>query len=441
MSKQLLSIHPEDCRNNNLRTVRALWIIFSLFIFYGVLIPFQLCTSREEILLNISHITWIPFIDPDGTRASIPDVVQNILLFLPFGFLGFLSMQQMKKVRIGTITLLGAIFSLSIETLQIFTTNRTTSVTDLVTNTLGTFFGALMACIVGLVFSELILCSYVQKYGQTRFLFPLLVSCAILVVGALQPFDFTLDVGSVWPKVKTLIHHPFDFSLIFRDEAVVLLRFFLFAYVCSRFFQETGREFSAAKGMIISCVIGGCLEGSQIIVASRMPSVQDVAVVLSGSLCGGLTAAIDRVIKIPGRLWCVLIVFATTISVGVQLLSPFRVAERYRDFNWLPFLPYYERTTFVALSNFIESMLMYFPMGFILQYLLPRKKNRFLLIGLTTLCIALFFEFMQGWIVNRYPDITDVLGALAGAFFGSWCCSEGWTVFDRYAGKTVQALG
>ena len=46
----------------NLRAIRGLWIIFSLFILYGVLIPFQLCVTREAILSNIANITWIPFI-------------------------------------------------------------------------------------------------------------------------------------------------------------------------------------------------------------------------------------------------------------------------------------------------------------------------------------------------------------------------------------------
>lgn len=436
MSKHMLSTHNENCHRNNLWAIRVLWIMFSLFIVYGILIPFQFRVSKETILSNIANITWIPFIDPDGTRASIPDIVQNILFFLPFGFLGFLSMQQEKKARIARITFIGVIFSLSIEILQIFTTNRTTSITDLVTNTTGTFFGALTAFIVVLMLSELMLSCYFQRYSHTKSFFPLIVSCVIVVLGTLQPFDFTLDVGSVWPNVKALIHNPLDFSLIFRDEAVVFLRFLLFAYVTSLFFQEDEQEYAIIKGIVISCAIGAFLEGSQIIVASRMPGVQDVIVVLLGSICGGLLAAIVNIIRIPRILWGILIVFATLISVGVQLLSPFRIAEEYRKFNWIPFLPYYERTTFVALSNFIESMLMYFPMGFLLQYLLRQKKYRFLLIGLFTFGIAFSFECIQGWIVTRYPDITDILGSLAGAFAGSWCCSEGWIAFDRYVRKT-----
>ena len=34
--------------------------------------------------------------------------------------------------------------------------------------------------------------------------------------------------------------------------------------------------------------------------------------------------------------------------------------------------------------------------------------------------IAVPLEFSQGWVEGRYPDITDVLGALIGATFGAW---------------------
>ncbi len=436
MLKHKSASHKRSCYHNNLKAIRVLWIIFSLFIVYGILIPFWFVVSKEAILSNIAHISWIPFIDPDGSRVSIPDVAQNIMLFLPFGFLGFLSIQEERKDRIARITFIGAIFSLSIEILQLFTINRTTSVTDLVVNTIGTFFGALVASITVYIFSELMSSCYVQRFRYTNFLFPLFVSFGIIVLGALHPFDFTLDVGSVWPKVNTLIHDPLDFSLILRDEAVVFLRFLLFAYVCSLFFQENEQNYCVLKGIGISCVLGVCLEGSQLIVDSRMPGVQNLLVMLGGSIAGGLLALVGTLIQFSRIIWGILIIFATLISAGIQLLSPFQIAEKYRNFNWIPFLIYYQRTNFEALSTVIESLLLYFPMGFLLQYLFAQKKSRFLSITLITLSIALPLECMQGWIVNRYPDITDIFGCLIGALAGSWCCVEGWAAFNRDVGKT-----
>jgi hypothetical protein len=48
-----------------------------------------------------------------------------------------------------------------------------------------------------------------------------------------------------------------------------------------------------------------------------------------------------------------------------------------------------------------------------------------------SLIIAVSLELAQGGIAGRYPDITDILGALAGASFGLWCCLRGWPAFKR----------
>jgi len=415
---------------------KCIWILISLFILYGVLIPFQLTVTTEAIFSNIASISWIPFVDPDGTRASIPDIVQNILLFFPFGFVGFLSLTQARTVRrIALVTGIGALFSGSIELLQLFTTDRTTSLTDLSTNTIGSFCGALAASVALFIASEVRVLPSFRKYRHNTFLFPLLVSCALVAFGMLQPFDFTLDVGSVWPKIRYLFRNPFEFTLLLRDEGVVFLRFVLLSYVGIRFLRENEHGQSFIKGILMSMAIGVCLEGSQLIVASRMPGAQDILVVLVGSLGGGLLLILCDTGKIPRRLWFILLVGATFFSVGIQLLSPFRLAEEYRRMNLIPFLPYYERTTFVALSNAIESLLMFFPLGFWGYDLLSHKIPRGPLLAIVALGIALPLEFAQGWILYRYPDTTDVLGALAGTLAGLWICSEGWTVFARCVKK------
>ena len=108
--------------------------------------------------------------------------------------------------------------------------------------------------------------------------------------------------------------------------------------------------------------------------------------------------------------------------MAIQILSPFQLSGQHSGFNWFPFLAYYERTTFIALSNFIESLLMFYPMGFILQYFNPLTKKSLLLIGLLTLLIALPLEVLQGWIVGRSADITDVLGAVSGALIAAGVC-------------------
>ena len=120
------------------------------------------------------------------------------------------------------------------------------------------------------------------------------------------------------------------------------------------------------------------------------------------------------------------------MAAMLHALSPFRFTSAYHSMNWFPFLAYYDRTSFVALSNFIESVLIYYPLGFVLTYLIDQERSPYIFIGIIAGFIAFPLELSQGWVDGRYPDITDVLGALIGAISGAWTCREGWRAFERY---------
>ena len=86
--------------------------------------------------------------------------------------------------------------------------------------------------------------------------------------------------------------------------------------------------------------------------------------------------------------------------------------------GWFLFLGYYLRTTFEALSHAIELSLAYFPLGFCLA-LAASSRSRALVTALAlTLVIAAPIEYLQGWVVGRYPDVSDVCLSLLGAWAG-----------------------
>lgn len=372
----------------------------------------------------------MPFIDPDGSRASIPDIVQNILLFLPFGILSFLWLNQRKWNRIFIAILLGLLLSIFVEILQLFTIDRTTSATDLISKSAGTFFGALTAAVTLDLISKVITFQSLQKHLQIRFFFPFLICCIVVTVGALQPFDFSLDIGFLWSRIKFLVDEPINYASVISDEGVVFIRFFLFGLICSLCFWQWEYSHPAIKGIILSSLIGLALEGCQIIIASRMPSIHDATIVILSCSFGGLIAAYWPRMVYP-NVWSLIIIVTTWVAAMLHALSPFRFVTEYKSMNWIPFLPYYDRTSFIALSNFIESVLIYFPMGFVIAYLMDRRKLPYIFTGIIASLIAVPLEFSQGWVDGRFPDITDVLGSLIGAIFGAWTCREGWKAFER----------
>ncbi len=109
---------------HNVCVSRPLWLVFALFIVYGTTIPFDFGNDRGAVREKVAALSWNPFVREDGTRVSIPDTVQNVMLFVPFGVLGAFACRQRFRpelVRVALVTVAAAALSGFVETLQLFT--------------------------------------------------------------------------------------------------------------------------------------------------------------------------------------------------------------------------------------------------------------------------------------------------------------------------------
>jgi glycopeptide antibiotics resistance protein len=81
--------------------------------------------------------------------SDLDDIAINILGFMPFGFIVYryrrLAKPDGRAWNVVWAVCAGATISLAIELTQVWLPNRYSSATDLLTNTLGTFLGALLA--------------------------------------------------------------------------------------------------------------------------------------------------------------------------------------------------------------------------------------------------------------------------------------------------------
>lgn len=73
-------------------------------------------------------------------------VIENVLLFIPYGF--FCSWNFTRRKKLFWCTLLGAATSLGIETMQLLTGRGYFQIDDIVTNTLGAFAGGLLYAVL-----------------------------------------------------------------------------------------------------------------------------------------------------------------------------------------------------------------------------------------------------------------------------------------------------
>jgi glycopeptide antibiotics resistance protein len=127
------------------RLPMALWIASTVFIVYGTTIPFNFVHDRRLVAAHLARVTWNPFIAADtGGRVSIPDFVSNILLFIPFGFFGMWALPRARSLgaRIALVAALGLALTISVESLQLLTIDRTSSVSDVFANASGALGGA-----------------------------------------------------------------------------------------------------------------------------------------------------------------------------------------------------------------------------------------------------------------------------------------------------------
>ena len=407
-------------------------MIFTVFILYGTTLPFDFTSGLAGARYKLEHLPLNPLISPDtGRRDSILDVVQNVLLFVPFGILGIASGRGDRKlVRLAAVTALGAGLSVCVEGLQLFSPVRVTSVGDVTADTLGTLAGG-VAALVGQAGSRRALRS-VRQAGVTDVeeFYPLMVFALLLCVAAWEPFDVTLDVGTAISRIRSLHHDPWQYGGVLTDEGVELLRYVLFGGLLASWLAALRRDHPRRQAAVLGGLVAFVLEGGQFFISSRMPGLEDAVVHATGATIGAALALAPARFPRP-TAWLACLVVATGIGSGLQSLSPFEIAATPRFRQWIPFMNHYSHTTFDGLSHVIEMALIYFPLGFCLPRLPPAAKHPTIwAVGLTIL-LAVPIEWMQGWIVGRYPDVTDIAIGACGAWFGVWVATVGRSAFQE----------
>ncbi len=399
------------------RVCRVLWVAFSLFVVYGTTIPFRFDLGEGGLAARLGRILWHPL----GMRAgdiSTPDLLQNLLLFLPFGFLGYLARvgpSAAPAFRAALATMLGTLLSASVEMLQLFSETRVPALSDVLFNGLGAALGALAAS----AFES----GLERARGRAAFLrllsapsaYPALVLLALAAIGSLSPFDFTLDVGEVAADVRALLRDPFAVSLP-RDEALCALRVFLATVLVCRLGREAGWPVIAAP--LAMAAVAGFLEASQILLSSRTANFQDALSAWLGVAAGVPAAAWRTAERRPGAAAFALIT-ATAVAALMAGLHPFRFQTQPSGFQWMPFLAEYQETSFVALANTLEGALTWFPLGFLLGRWLPSSARPAAIALAASLVLSIGVEAAQPFVAGRYGDITDVIGAVLGSLAGS----------------------
>ena len=88
--------------------------------------------------------TWNPY-EPGvwaPTLVAPADVARNVLIYVPFGVLGMLTLERRDPRAVARVTVIALLFSLIVETLQLYTVDRVASLTDIGSAGVGAVIGA-----------------------------------------------------------------------------------------------------------------------------------------------------------------------------------------------------------------------------------------------------------------------------------------------------------
>jgi hypothetical protein len=379
------------CKPLNTRAFAA-WAGFTLFVLYGALIPFHLTTDRALILAHLGRISPNPLISPDtGRRLSLPDVAQNILLFLPFGLFGAWALagshdrgsmasepakrndiqRRDRRARgafwkivlcgfrgfgverrsftrssaVARITVCALLLSIVAEGLQLFTIDRVTSIADVGADTLGALIGVVAWYPLRAVWQRSSAAPRARALAALPGFPPFVLAALLVCLAAWQPFDVTLDVGNAIQKFHALRHDVWQ-----RQAAGALIvdaiRYALFTLAATMWLRQAGLRRAGLWSAILGITAACGLEASEAAIESRMPGIAALLSHLAGVCAGAWLAR-----AWPGRLspiaWAGILAIASII--GAALEWPTQPLESMMLVRWMMELALMALTVGVAI--------------------------------------------------------------------------------------------
>jgi VanZ family protein len=404
----------------------VLLLLWVLFIIYATTLPFDFSASGEVVKARLRHLAARPL---QGGRL-LADVVSNVLLFMPLGFL-LATWRAGRGGSFGATLILavlsGLFLSGSVEAAQLYAPRRVGSVVDVVTNT----FGATVGAVIGWIWAEWVWPVLSIRIRQLLVVRPLtacaLAVAAALVIAGLAPFDVTLKVADLNVAIKKARPIPFGPPLNGNAPtpkpwlwASELLTWTLAGGLFAMAARESGRSGKRALIRAVAGAVGLCvvIEALQVAIPSRDADMTSVVLALCGSALGALPWV--RSGPVVTRRWIVPALAIWSLAVILTAWNPWRFAWPAPPF-WkpemvVPFWSYFDSRTVADLGDVIGQALAFVPLGALLAARSWRQS--FLGVTLLGLGFAIVLESGQVFLPGRTSDISDVLSAAAGAGLG-----------------------
>jgi VanZ family protein len=364
----------------NLRLALAAIIVM---IAYGSLYPFAFHDVADGIgPLHTLLYSW----DKTPGRG---DFVSNILLYMPLGFIGTVTVgRRIGGTQLALTILIGAGLSLSVETLQYYDAGRDTEATDFYANVLGTAIGA---CI-GWFFGQNFRWPLLREISANRV--PALLLAAWLGY-RLYPYVPTIDLHKYWNALKPIFLYPqLTPDALFRHVAIWL-------GICVMIEKIAGdRRAGGLIGRFALFLIFSCV----LIISTHVTLAQIAGIVVAFGIWRMLPTWPARVNTAAAAMGAYIIVFR---------LHPFVFSNADGHYSWIPFLSFMQGSIDLDVQSFFEKFFLYGALIWLLAEAGMARRVATLLVA----AIVLGASFVEVFIPGRSAEVTDAILALATGEF------------------------
>jgi VanZ family protein len=378
-------------------------LCYAALLVYGSLYPFAHWHAPElpamAFLLN-----WPAHLDK-------ADVLQNVLVYAPFGLLAALWLAGTTRATqaAALATMMGTGLSLAMECLQQFNPARVASPVDIAMNALGSGLGALLA---GTMLRHTLSGALTLAWRDRWFRHGALANTGLVIVclwllSQTSPLVPTLDVSHLRRALSGLWHALHDPQRIVMAQLLTYACLFTGMGAMVLLLARPGRPALA----MFALMLPGLLATKALIVGR----------VLSLEACVGAGIALLASLllrQLPLRMLPWLGMLTVVLGFSIAELAPgppWMVAT----FNWTLFAG--QMRNVAGLSNILELLWVFMALAWFVRIALPGAGTRATaLIGAVLITVAVFaLEWQQQW-HGRYGDITQVTLCVAGWII-PWC--------------------
>lgn len=375
----------------------SLWLLgaWALLIASASLYPFD---AQWRPLLE-SLLDGLPRLR-EWREPSQRDAIVNLLLYLPFGLLGSMALENSRSAALRIIVpILGAaVLSLGVEIAQHALPPRDPSLADWILNVASAGVGTLLAA----VYSALPVRPLSRRLQRIALGPAPALLVALWLIAHLAPFVPRLRPGRIESAIETSISLNLVWPTAFYYLACYLvLAALLHALLRRPFF------WSAVLALFVASLVSRLLFVGQHLSPSEV--IGAIGALLSVLLLRRLDLQLwpSRAFAMAALAVFVAGIWPVTPVAAVTLAAPEPI--------WLPFAELAGLPADPGALPLLERLFL----GIGLAWLAVHGGTRLLPPLPLVILIALTVEFLQQWIPGRVPDTTDVAALLIGAALAS----------------------